>query len=285
MTAATSASLAALPDRYRLILCDLWGCVHDGVRAYPAANELLAGWRRAGRVVLLLTNAPRTAAAVRAQLDGFGVDPAAYDAVITSGDTGLEALRAEGRDIVGFIGNPADRETMAAAGLTLLDAHESDVVVCTGFDGTRLRAEDYLPALTAMRGHGARMLVFNPDRVVLRGGVPEPCAGALGDLYEEIGGQADWFGKPYPQTYQRCLAEAERLAGRPFDRAAVAAVGDSLATDYLGAARAGLDFIFVTEGIEREKVAAIGAERLLANFAIAHGVASRPPLAVVAKLA
>lgn len=285
MIAATTASLAALPDRYRVILCDLWGCVHDGVRAYPAANRLLAGWRRDGRIVLLLTNAPRTAAAVRAQLDGFGVDPAAYDAVITSGDTGLEALRAEGRDVVGFIGNAVDRETMTAAGLTLLDEREGDVVVCTGFDDGRPNGDDYLPALTAMRDRGARLLVFNPDRVVLRGGVPEPCAGALGDLYEAMGGKAEWFGKPYPYTYRRCLGEAERLAGRPFERGEVVAVGDSLATDYLGAARAGLDFIFVTNGIESEKVAAAGAETLLADFASAHGLAPRPPLAVVDRLA
>jgi HAD superfamily hydrolase (TIGR01459 family) len=259
--------------------------VHDGVRAYPEANRLLVRWHRDGRIVLLLTNAPRTASAVRAQLDNFGVDRAGYDAVITSGDTGLEALRAAGRDVVGFIGNAADRETLTAAGLTLLDESEGDIVVCTGFDGTRWKAADYLPTLSAMRDRGARMLVFNPDRVVLRGGIAEPCAGALGDLYEAIGGAADWFGKPYAQTYRRCLAEGARLAGRPIETAEVVAIGDGLATDYLGAARAGLDFIFVTGGIESGKVAAAGAERLLADFTAERGLAAWPPLAVVDKLA
>ncbi len=279
------ASLVDIPAQYRLILCDLWGCVHDGVKAFPEANRLLVRWRRDGRVVLLLTNAPRTAGAVRAQLDTFGVDPAGYDAVITSGDTGLEALRGEGRTVVGFIGTAADRETMAGAGLTLLDPGESDVVVCTGFDETRRNGEDYLPVLTAMRDRGVRLLIFNPDRVVLRGGIAEPCAGALGDLYEAMGGKADWFGKPYPRTYQRCLAEAARLAGRPFQPAKVVAVGDSLATDYLGAARAGFDFIFVTGGIEGERVAVDGVDRLMADFEKKHDLPLRPPLAVVAKLA
>jgi HAD superfamily hydrolase (TIGR01459 family) len=278
------ASLADLPDRYRLILCDIWGCVHDGIRAYPEASHLLARWRRDGRIVLLLTNAPRTAAAVRAQLDDFGVDRAAYDDVITSGDVGLAALRAEGRDRVGFIGNAVDRETMTAAGLTLLDEWEGDVV-CTGFDETRRNSEDYRPALTAMRARGARLLVFNPDRIVLRGGVAEPCAGALGDIYEAMGGGVDWFGKPYPGVYQRCLVRAEQLAGHPIEGTEVLALGDGLATDYLGAAQAGFDFVFVTGGIEGKKVAAAGAERLLAEFMRERGLAAWPPRAIVPKLA
>jgi len=278
-------SLATLPDRYRLILCDVWGCVHDGIRVFPEARALLARWRRDGRIVLLLTNAPRPAAPVRAQLRDLGLDTDHYDAVISSGETGLKALRAEGRSVVGFIGTEADRESFSERGLTLVDPAESDLVVCTGFSEGSRETDDYLRVLTAMRERGARLLCFNPDRVVIRGSIVEPCAGAIADRYEAIGGAVDWFGKPYPRTYQRCLAEAAGIAGRVVDASEVIAIGDGLATDYLGAAQAGFDFIFVTGGIEGEKVAAHGAEQLLANFADARGLALPPPLAVVARLA
>jgi HAD superfamily hydrolase (TIGR01459 family) len=278
-------SLAELPDRYRLILCDLWGCVHDGVKVFPKARSLLMRWRRDGRIVLLLTNAPRPAWAVREQLRGFGLEPEGYDAVITSGDTGLEAVRAEGIGTAGFIGKDADRDIALNLGLTLLDPSESDVVICTGFDEARPRGEDYLPTLTAMHDRRARMLCFNPDRFVLRGGIAEPCAGAIADLYEAMGGEVEWFGKPYARTYLRCLAEGARIAGRPLQPSEVVAIGDSLTTDYLGAARAGFDFIFVTGGIESDQVAAIGAEPLLTDFARAHSLAPRPALAVVDMLA
>jgi HAD superfamily hydrolase (TIGR01459 family) len=259
--------------------------VHDGVSVFPEARALLARWRRDGRIIFLLTNAPRPAAPVRDQLQGLGLDPDHYDAVITSGDTGLEALRAEGIDRVGFIGKAADLETVANGGLTLIDPADSEIVVCTGLDELRTKVEDYRPVLTAMRARGARMLCFNPDRRVLRGGVPEPCGGAIAELYEAIGGAVDWFGKPYAPIYRRCLAEGSKIAGRPLAGSEVVAVGDGLATDYLGAAEAGFDFVFVSGGIEGEKVAAAGAERLLADFAREQGLDARPPLAVVPKLA
>jgi HAD superfamily hydrolase (TIGR01459 family) len=285
LTAATIDSLAALPDRYRLILCDLWGCVHDGVMVYPEARALLMRWRRDGRIVLLLTNAPRPASAVRDQLRGFGLRPEGYDAVITSGETGLEAVRAEGIGTAGFIGRDTDRDITLNLGLTLVDPGESDVVICTGFDEARPRDEDYRPILSAMHERGARMLCFNPDRFVLRGGIAESCAGAIADLYEAIGGEVEWFGKPYARIYQRCMAEGARIAGRPLQSSEVVAIGDSLATDYLGAARAGFDFIFVTGGIESDRVAEIGAERLLADFARVQGLPLRPAPRLVERLA
>ena len=60
--------LDALPDRYRLILCDIWGVIHDGVDLYPGATERLLQWKQERRSLILITNAPRTAEAVEQQL-------------------------------------------------------------------------------------------------------------------------------------------------------------------------------------------------------------------------
>ena len=93
----------ALPERYRAILCDIWGVVHDGVRVYPGAAERLRRWREEGRFVVLLTNAPRTADSVAGQLDRIGLPRACWDAIVTGGEAGIEALAALGQP-VGFLG-------------------------------------------------------------------------------------------------------------------------------------------------------------------------------------
>ena len=84
--------LAVLPATYRVVLCDIWGCVHNGIRVFPEAQQLLTRWVGQGRIVLLLTNAPRPAGAVSRQLTGLGLDRASYSGVITSGDAGVAAL-------------------------------------------------------------------------------------------------------------------------------------------------------------------------------------------------
>lgn len=275
---------ASPPDRYRLILCDIWGCVHDGVRVFPEAAALLERWRGQDRIVFLITNAPRPAPVVQAQLDRLGLSRAAYDAIITSGDTGIAALRAQRLTSVGFIGTAGDRVALEGCGLTLRAGPEGKDVVCTGLpDGTSDASEEDA-VLREMLEHGARLHCFNPDRIVLRGERAEQCAGAIAERYEAMGGDVAWYGKPYLPVYERCLAEGSQLAGRVLSSTEVVAVGDSLATDFVGAARAGFDFVFVTHGIEGEQVDALGARELIRRFGDDHGPGLRDPVAVVREL-
>jgi HAD superfamily hydrolase (TIGR01459 family) len=231
-----SASLADLPQHYRLVVCDIWGCVHNGIEVFPDAARLLQVWRDQGRIVLLLTNAPRPAAAVERQLGELGLDRSAYDAVITSGDTGLAALRARGHHSAGFIGTAADRRILRETGINLLDGPEGEIVVCTGLKDDSRDPVDHDPELAAMLSRGATLYCLNPDRIVLRGSVAEPCAGAIADRFEAIGGKVEWFGKPYAPVYERSLAVAAEIAGRPIDPGETVAVGDSLKTDCAAAA-------------------------------------------------
>ncbi len=88
------------------------------------------------------------------------------------------------------------------------------------------------------------MVCANPDLVVIRGGVREPCAGAFAERYAALGGSVRYEGKPHPLVYDLCDAALGGL-----DRDRVLAVGDGLATDILGAARAGIDALVVTGGL------------------------------------
>jgi len=264
--------LDALPERYRVILCDVWGVVHDGVTLYPDAADRLLQWRGEGRFVVLITNAPRTADAVAKQLEGLALPSDAWDGIATSGEAGIAALTALGR-AVGFLGTETDRTILEGRGVRIAADEDFTDLACSGLDGRRLEVADCRPDLERWAARGVTMHCLNPDRLVIRGGVPEPCAGAIADLYEALGGQVIWYGKPHKAIYEHAL----KLAGNP-PVEAVLAVGDGLQTDILGAARMGFDAVFVTGGIH-------AGEPFPEDFADKNGLGEWEPVAVVAGLA
>jgi HAD superfamily hydrolase (TIGR01459 family) len=260
--------LDTLDPKYRLILCDVWGVVHDGVTLYPGAADRLRQWRDEGQRVALITNAPRTAEAVEQQLARIGLAHDAYDFVATSGEAGIEALNAL-RQPVGFVGTAADREILEGRGVQIAADDSFTELACTGVTEQRPQPQDYLPDLERWADRDVRMHCLNPDRVVIRGGVPEACAGAIADLYAGLGGRVTWYGKPHEAIYRHAL---HRAGDPPANQ--VLAVGDGLQTDILGAARMGFDAIFVSGGIH-------AGEPFPENFAERNGLGSWAPIGVV----
>ena len=258
----------SLDTKYRLILCDVWGVVHDGVSLYPWAADRLLQWREQGRFVVLLTNAPRTADAVEQQLQQIGLPRDCWDAVATSGEAGIAALNALGEP-VGFVGTPSDRAILEGRGVRIAEGSPFTDLACTGLERERPKVHDYADDLKLWAAEGVRLHCLNPDRVVVRGGVTEPCAGAIADAYIELGGEVSWYGKPHPAIYTHALA----LGGNP-PRDEVLAVGDGLQTDILGAARMGFDAVFVTGGIH-------AGQPFPADFAQQNGLGDWRPAMVV----
>ena len=265
-------TLDDLDPKYRVILCDIWGCVHDGVQLYPGAAYRLRQWRDDGRTIILITNAPRTADAVARQLGRLGLDPSLWDGIATSGEAGIERLNAAPRP-VGFIGTPADRAIIEDRGVKIAETDDFDEIAVAGLDGSRFTVADYKPELQRCAERDVLMHCLNPDRVVIRGGNAEPCAGALADVYLDMGGHVEWYGKPYPAIYRHAM----QLAGCPAADE-VLAIGDGLHTDILGAARMGFDCVFVAGGIHR-------GEAFPQDFGRENGLADWQPVAVVDGLA
>ena len=260
-----------LDVRYRAILCDVWGVIHDGVHLYPNATERLRQWRGEGRRVILVTNAPRTAEAVEQQLERIGLPSDCWDGIATSGEAGIAGLLEVGAP-VGFIGTPGDRAVLESRDVTIAVDDFTDVA-CTGIDGVRRHAGDYRAELEACLARRVTLHCLNPDRIVIRGGVEEACAGAIADLYETMGGRVEWYGKPHSHIYEHAL----HIAGDP-PRDAVLAVGDSLRTDVLGAARMGFDTVFVAGGIH-------AGEPFPADFGPQNGLGDWQPVGIVDGLA
>jgi HAD superfamily hydrolase (TIGR01459 family) len=261
-----------LDPKYRLILCDIWGVVHDGVNLYPGASERLKQWQDQGRCVVLLTNAPRTAEAVEQQLARIGLPRDGYDFVATSGEAGIQALLALG-EAVGFVGTAGDREILEGRGVRIAEDEQFTDIACTGTEEARPDPQQYRADLERWVERDIHMHCLNPDKVVVRGGVPEACAGAIADIYQMLGGRVTWYGKPFPAIY----AHALHVAGNP-PKDEVLAVGDGLQTDILGAARMGFDTVFVSGGIH-------AGEPFPEDFAAQNGLGDWQPVAVVDGLA
>ncbi len=264
-------SLEALDERYRVILCDIWGCVHDGVSLYPGAADRLHQWRGEGRTVVLITNAPRTAEAVEQQLGRIGLPRDAWDGIATSGEAGIAALKELARP-VGFLGTAADRAILEAKQVAIADGESFTDLACTGLEESRPHADLYAEQLAEWVARDVLMHCLNPDRLVIRGGVPEACAGAIADVYEALDGRVAWYGKPHNAIYEHAL----HLAGNPAP-GAVLAIGDSLHTDILGAARMGFECVFVTGGIH-------AGEPFPPDFGPQNGLGDWQPVAVVDSL-
>ena len=261
-----------LDPRYRLILCDVWGVVHDGVALYPGAAERLRQWRDEGRCVILLTNAPRTEESVQQQLERIGLPSDCWDAIATSGEAGIEMLNAL-RAPVGFIGTAGDREVLEGRGIRIAGDETFRDFACTGAREDQPDPQSYRAELESLAERDVHLHCLNPDRLVVRGGVPEACAGAIADIYQMLGGRVTWYGKPFPAIYEHAL---HRAGNPPTDE--VLAVGDGLQTDILGAARMGFDAVFVAGGIH-------AGEPFPEDFAERNGLGEWAPVAVVEGLA
>ena len=90
------------------------------------------------------------------------------------------------------------------------------------------------------------------------------CAGALAEAYEKLGGSVIYYGKPHPPIYEASLALARQAAGRNVLHPL--AVGDGADTDIKGANRAGIDALFVAQGIHAAHLGELTAKGLAQLF-------------------
>ena len=255
------ASLAQLGTSYDAVFCDLWGCLHDGKKPFPAAVAALQGFRALGGKVLLLTNAPRPKSSIVKQLDGIGVPRDAWDEVVSSGDASQYAMLtgAVGRR-VHFIGAPKDEAfftdfaddlaelAKSQPKITRVPIFEAEGVICTGLkDDLTETPSDYRAALLQCKINDLPMLCANPDIIVDLGHQRIYCAGALAEAYEKMGGKVLYFGKPHPPIYDLARRRLDQLTGGKDSR--ILAVGDGITTDIQGGMSEDIDTLFVTGGI------------------------------------
>lgn len=253
-------TLDEIAPGYRVLYCDLWGCLHDGTRAFPEAVAALERFRARGGAVALLTNSPRPSPGVANQLESFGAPRSCYDVIVSSGDAAQAAMGAglfgrrvfhigPERDLAFFTG--PDGQSYDIARVPLADA---EGIVCTGlFDDATETPEDYRAILLEARMRGLKMLCANPDIVVDVGDRRIFCAGALGAAYAEDGGAVFYFGKPHPPIYALARDRIVAHLGEEIGADDILCIGDGIATDVQGAMGEGIDALFVTGGLAADE--------------------------------
>lgn len=247
---AAISGLSEIADDYRYILCDVWGVVHNGLNAHSAAVDALIRFKASGGRVLLITNAPRPAAKVVEQLRRLGVDPGAYDDIVSSGDVARAFLSARPGARIFHLGPDRDLPIYEGLGNPIVGEDAATIISCTGlFDDTVETPDDYADRLERLANRGLPMLCVNPDKVVERGDQLVWCAGALAERYAAFGGKTVIIGKPYAEIYDAALDRLARIVECGIARESVLAIGDGAATDLRGAYDQAIDILFVTDGI------------------------------------
>jgi len=271
--------MRALAPEYDGFILDLWGVVHDGTVPFPGVLDCMERLIGAGKRLVLLSNAPRRSDDVVRRIARIGVPGRLYHGVMSSGEEAWQHLKHRDEPFYAALGRRclhigSERDLEMREGLDLafvMTPAGADFLLNTGpaeWDDT---IEGYAPVLNAARAGGLPMVCANPDLVVIHGGKPALCAGALAEEYERLGGQVRWHGKPYPSVYDSCLV----LLGIS-DRRRILAIGDSLRTDIAGAAGAGIDSLLIAGGVHAAEFCADGGLDLERINAAIENSGTRP---------
>lgn len=246
------SGLAGIAKNYDTILCDVWGVIHNGRRAFDDACEALANFRKGGGTVVLITNAPVPKAQVVSYFRPIGVPDNCFDDCVSSGDATREELSRRRDEKIWRLGVDSgwERDQFLYQGLDLdfVAPEDADTLLCIGLrDQVNDDPEDYRDTLKAGVRRGLPMICANPDIKVRVGDQLVWCAGALAAIYEEEGGSVIYPGKPHPTIYKLAVERAAMARGEKPAR--ILCIGDSPATDMRGAAEQGFDALYVGSGL------------------------------------
>ena len=244
--------LSEIADRYDAVLCDVWGVIHNGRAAFDAACDALVRFREGGGKVCLITNAPVPKQQVIDYFEPLGVPAAAYDDCVSSGDATREELQRRKDQVFWRMGVNSrwERDPFLYDGLDLSfgEPEEADVLLCVGLrDSLNDHPSDYADEMRPGVDRNIPMICANPDKQVRIGGKLHWCAGALAELYEDMGGRVIYPGKPHAAIYELAIA---RLGTAAENRGRILCIGDSPTTDMRGARLQGFDGLYVGTGLK-----------------------------------
>lgn len=243
------AVLSDLRADYDALFCDVWGVLRDGRALLPDAVEALCRYRETGGAVCLVSNSPRRGYDLTERLREMGFPDEAWDAVVTSGDATHAELLARSPGKALRIGTDFDVSLYEGLDLEFTSVEEADFISCTGPDDYwNGKPEDYRETLAVALERELVMVCANPDIVVQAGDQLIYCAGAIARLYSEMGGTSVVSGKPHRPIYTLARSALAEI-GRAVPDSRILMVGDGPETDLEGAKRAGIDALFIADGI------------------------------------
>ena len=266
----------ALASCFKAVFFDQYGVLHDGRSPYPGAKDALAALKSRGVRIVVLSNSGLTGEANAQRMKTLGFDRQLYDFLVTSGDVARTLLKS-GRVPVRLtpetrcftISTSGSDEFVRALGVaSAAESGAADLVVIAGSRADRFSLDDYRKLLAPAARRGAPCVCVNPDRLMLTAAGVAPGAGRIAEIYQELGGDVTWIGKPFADVYQAAasLSDVE-------DPGDVLCVGDSVEHDVVGAHAFGALAALVRTGIladlsDKELAAEIGRHGAVPDFVV-----------------
>lgn len=242
-------------NHYEVIICDIWGVLHNGKNYFPKAVKFLKDFIDKGGLVILLTNAPRRSKNVRDYLLKMGIDSGICQYIVSSGDCTFEWLNTLNSSPLYHLGPAKDNSLFDNIKINKVNFENCDDCICTGFfDEYNESIEDYESILNNLKERSITLHCANPDLYVNKGSTILPCAGLIAQRYEEVGGKVVYFGKPYSIIYDQVIKRANQILGKQISKKQVLAIGDGLYTDIMGASMNDIDTLFITDGVHKEEL-------------------------------
>ena len=237
---------------YDVILCDIWGVLHDGVATYSQTVEELKQLKQQGKYIVLITNSPRLHSEITQDIAAIGIDKLVYHALVTSGDATLQLMQMGPRKFF-YIGSPERVSLTEKLELELCEEQEAQALLCTGLSPEiGFQLEYYEKLLVRLRSRNLPFICANPDIFVLSGGRHIWCAGALARAYSQLGGRVHVAGKPHLAIYELAQSHFEQALGK-VEKSQILAIGDGFLTDIKGAENFGVDSVFVARGMHQRE--------------------------------
>jgi len=249
---------SSIVDNYQLFYIDLWGVIHNGVILHEEAVKTLKEISKKGKEYVLLTNAPRPNENVKSFLEKMGLEKEIREHVFTSGEASLSYLRQNLKNKNFFhLGPPRDFDLFKDFEKMKIDNIEkSEYILCTGlFDEHKSDLNYYKDLLE--RNLKTKMICTNPDLIVDKGNTRELCAGSVAMVYEKMGGEVLYFGKPYPEVYHLSAKNSGKK---------ILSIGDNLNTDIKGANLLDYDSLLISNGIHKNEIMQRGIEETSKSY-------------------
>tara|TARA_B100000029_G_C17403163_1_gene897836 strand:- start:246 stop:1064 length:819 start_codon:yes stop_codon:yes gene_type:complete len=235
--------LSQIQNKYDAFFIDLWGVVHNGVKLYPEAINVLENLIKINKRYVLISNAPRPSESVKKYLINLKMKNEFLKNIFTSGEAALQILkkRVYGKKFY-HLGPKRDEDLIKGYEADKTNLDQCDFILCTGLFDDQEDSLKYYESL--LKKHiNIKMICTNPDLIVHRGSKKEYCAGSVANIFEKLGGKVTYFGKPYPSIYNFCMKKNEKIL----------AIGDNIQTDIRGANKMKFDSLFIIDGVHKNE--------------------------------
>ena len=252
--------LKSIIDNYDIFYIDLWGVVHNGVALHENAIKALKEITKVKKEYVLLTNAPRPNKIVKVFLEKIGMNKEIREKVYSSGEASLNYLKKNYLEQKFYhIGPPRDFDLFLEFKKNKeKNISESTYLLCTGLFENQDEDLNYYKEL--FKDHiNKKMICTNPDLIVDRGSKRELCAGSIALIFEKMGGEVIYFGKPFPEVYNQSINNNEKK---------VLSIGDNLNTDIKGANLLNYDSLLISSGVHKNEIKKDGIEMVLKKYGV-----------------